>query len=203
MKKLAEEVAKDAKAEAKQIVAQAKEEASSIMAKAQAEADAIRAGASAKAEKEAKQVSREVVASANQAMQKDILIAKKEALDATLANAKGILADAGWKKRSSLLKALMAQADEMSDSSFTVHPVEVDKAAVKKLGWKSAVGKQFNEGNVIGVVEDFHLQTFDLSIEPLFMKIRNEPWSKSYGQVILKISLDDYDGTKTISKESY
>ena len=102
MKKLAEEVAKDAKAEAKQIVAQAKEEASSIMEKAQAEADAIRAGASAKAEKEAKQVSREVVASANQAMQMDILIAKKEALDATLANAKEILADAGWKKRSSL-----------------------------------------------------------------------------------------------------
>jgi len=72
----------------------------------------------------------------------------------------------------------------------------LNEAAVKKLGWKSAVGKQFNEGNVIGVVEDFHLQTFDLSIEPLFMKIRNESWSKSYGQVILKISLDDYEGTK-------
>ena len=175
MKKLAEEVAKDAKAEAKQIVAQAKEEASSIMEKAQAEADAIRAGASAKAEKEAKQVSREVVASANQAMQKDILIAKKEALDATLANAKEILSDAGWKKRSSLLKALMAQADEMSDSSFTVHPVEVDKAAVKKLAGDRKVG------NSVEGLGGFTLVSADgsVSFDFRFDSKLNQTWSSN------------------------
>ena len=140
MKKLAEEVAKDAKAEAEKIIQSAKDEAASIMEEAQSKADSIRASASAKAEKEAKQVSREVVASANQAMQKDILIAKKEALDTTLSSTREILADAGWKKRSSLLKALMAQADEMSDSSYTVHPVDVDKAAVKKLAGDRKVG---------------------------------------------------------------
>ena len=34
----------------------------------------------------------------------------------------------------------MAQADEMSDSSYTVHPVDVDKAAVKKLAGDRKVG---------------------------------------------------------------
>ena len=138
MKKLAEEVAKDAKAEAKQIVAQAKEEASSIMEKAQAEADAIRAGASPKQQQ--KQSKFPGCCKCQSSNAKGYLNAKTEALDATLANAPEILADAGWKKCSSLLKALMSQADEMSDSSFTVHPVEVDKAAVKKLAGDRKVG---------------------------------------------------------------
>ena len=72
-----------------------------LLEEALSKADSIRASASAKAEKEQSKYP-EVVASANQAMQKDILIAKKEALDTTLSSTREILADAGWKKRSSL-----------------------------------------------------------------------------------------------------
>lgn len=72
----------------------------------------------------------------------------------------------------------------------------LNQAAIKKLGWKTAVGKKFHNGTVIGVVEDFHLQTFDLSIEPLYMRIRREPWSKNHGQVILKVNLVDIERTK-------
>ena len=72
----------------------------------------------------------------------------------------------------------------------------LNEAAIKKLGWKTAVGKKFHNGTVIGVVEDFHLQTFDLSIEPLYMRIRRESWSKNHGHVILKVNIDDLEGTK-------
>ncbi|MFP4845415.1 ABC transporter permease [Winogradskyella sp. PE311] len=72
----------------------------------------------------------------------------------------------------------------------------LNEAAIKKLGWETAVGKKFDNGTVIGVVEDFHLQTFDLSIEPLYMRIRRESWSKNHGHVILKVSLDDIENTK-------
>jgi putative ABC transport system permease protein len=49
----------------------------------------------------------------------------------------------------------------------------LNEAAVKALGWTSAVGKKFGAGTVIGVVKDFHFQSFDFSIEPLFLKYRN------------------------------
>lgn len=72
----------------------------------------------------------------------------------------------------------------------------LNEAALKKLGWKTAVGKKFDRGTVIGVVEDFHLQTFDLSIEPLYIKMRRERWNINHGQVILKVNLDDIENTK-------
>ncbi|SHG52970.1 ABC transporter permease [Winogradskyella jejuensis] len=63
----------------------------------------------------------------------------------------------------------------------------LNEAALKKLGWKTAVGKKFDRGTVIGVVEDFHLQTFNLSIEPLYIRMRRERWNKNNGQIILKV----------------
>lgn len=71
----------------------------------------------------------------------------------------------------------------------------LNEAAVKKLRWETAIGKKFNDGNVIGVVEDFHLQTFDLEIEPLFIKIRDQNWNTDHGEVILKIDFDDIKNT--------
>lgn len=60
----------------------------------------------------------------------------------------------------------------------------LNETAVKRLGWTSALGKKFqlsNEGlrraeftpgEVIGVVKDFHFQSFHSPIEPLVLKIR-------------------------------
>jgi len=71
----------------------------------------------------------------------------------------------------------------------------LNESALKKLGWKTGVGKKFNDGRVIGVVKDFHLQKFDLSIEPLYMTMRAEGWNRNHGQVIMKIDMDDFENT--------
>lgn len=65
----------------------------------------------------------------------------------------------------------------------------LNEAAVKALGWEEAVGKQFEEGHVIGVVRDFHFQPFDLAIEPMFIRIRNE-YTSRYGAISVKIRND-------------
>ena len=36
----------------------------------------------------------------------------------------------------------------------------VNEAMVKKMGWDHALGKHINNGKVIGVVEDFHYDSF-------------------------------------------
>ena len=78
----------------------------------------------------------------------------------------------------------------------------LNETAIKKLGWKTAVGKTFNDGRVIGVIKDFHLQTFNLPIEPLFMKMRREGWDKNHGHVILKMDLDDYENTRAFIEKT-
>ena len=64
----------------------------------------ITTDANSRAEREAAQISREVVASARQANQKSILIAKREAMDNAHAAVKEQLADPRFKGRASLLE---------------------------------------------------------------------------------------------------
>ena len=69
----------------------------------------------------------------------------------------------------------------------TLNHYLLNEAALKKLGWTSAVGKRFRDGKVIGVVKDFHFQPFDLAIEPLFMGFRNTDRGKFISHISLKI----------------
>ena len=69
----------------------------------------------------------------------------------------------------------------------TLNHYLLNEAALKKLGWTSAVGKRFRDGKVIGVVKDFHFQPFDLAIEPLFMGYRNTNRGKFISQISLKV----------------
>ena len=71
----------------------------------------------------------------------------------------------------------------------------INETAAKALGWKTAVGKEFDEGHVIGVVRDFHIQKFNLAIEPLYMRIRPQ-WAKNFGEVIMAIEVDNFEETK-------
>ena len=66
----------------------------------------------------------------------------------------------------------------------------LNEAAVKALGWNSAVGKSFDEGKVIGVVKDFHFQPFHLAIAPMFITFRNSR-NSSYGNIVLKMNVDE------------
>jgi putative ABC transport system permease protein len=58
-------------------------------------------------------------------------------------------------------------SDEIPDG------VLLNETAVRELGWKDPVGKQFGwgdrEGTVIGVVRDFHIRSLHEKIEPIFM----------------------------------
>ncbi|WP_405384454.1 ABC transporter permease [Maribacter sp. LLG6340-A2] len=71
----------------------------------------------------------------------------------------------------------------------------INESAVKALGWKNAVGKKFDEGVVIGVVKDYHLQKFDLAIEPMFLKMRHN-WQKSFGEIIMKVNTENFEETR-------
>lgn len=59
----------------------------------------------------------------------------------------------------------------------------LNETAVKQLGWKDPVGKQFTwpltgrRGTVIGVVRDFHLRSLHEDIEPLFIFKWQEKWN--------------------------
>ncbi|PQJ79286.1 ABC transporter permease [Polaribacter porphyrae] len=71
----------------------------------------------------------------------------------------------------------------------------INEAAMKKLGWKTAVGKEFFRGNVIGVVKDFHFQSLSSEIQPLFMTIRKDEDTYK-GNIIVKTNESDFTNTK-------
>lgn len=71
----------------------------------------------------------------------------------------------------------------------------LNQEAVKQLGWDNPIGKSFEEGRVVGVVKDFHIQKFDLAIEPLYLMISPD-WARNFGQLILKIDVGDFENTK-------
>ena len=112
LEQLAKDISASAEAEAKAAIKAAKDEAKTILADAKARADSIgEEDASGKADKEADQIAREVVASARQANQKDVLVARRVELDATLASCSLLcLGDASLAGRASLLKSLVKKA---------------------------------------------------------------------------------------------
>ncbi|MBM1106515.1 ABC transporter permease [Aurantibacter crassamenti] len=71
----------------------------------------------------------------------------------------------------------------------------INETAAKSLGWKTSVGKEFDDGHIIGVVKDFHIQKFDLAIEPLYMRMRPQ-WAKTFGEVIMTINPNNFEETK-------
>ena len=74
----------------------------------------------------------------------------------------------------------------------------LNESAVAAIGWTptSAIGKGFRNGQVIGVVKDFHFQPMDLKIEPMFMMLRTAQNSfANYGNISIKLEMDELDHT--------
>lgn len=69
----------------------------------------------------------------------------------------------------------------------------LNEAAVKALGWESAVGKKFNGRKVIGVLKDFHFQSLDFAIEPIFISFRRKEISFYTTNIIIKGKMDEVD----------
>ena len=120
---LAKDIAASADAEAKAIIKKAKAEANEILSEAESKAESIRSEADARAERESVQIAREVVASARQANQKEILIARRKVLDATHDAVKQQLANPGFKGRASMLKSMMTNAGKMAGADYIIRPV--------------------------------------------------------------------------------
>ncbi|DAC52296.1 MAG TPA: hypothetical protein D7I03_05710 [Candidatus Poseidoniales archaeon] len=176
---LAKDIAASAEADVKAIIDEAKAEAKQIIDEAKDKASSITDEAKLRADREVSQISREVVASARQANQKAILIAKREAMDRTHAAVKEQLADPGFKGRASMLKSLMSKANKLASSDFIIRPVEVDKKALSDLKGKRKVGES------VDGLGGFILEAADgsVSFDMRFDTLLDTAWAQSLSEV--------------------
>ena len=88
------------------------------------------------------------------------------------------------------------------NSSNTQGKVVLNEAAVKALGWTSAIGKTIHLGaangslvTVAGVVKDFHLGSMQQKVQPLIIAGLNEPFTTSYRYFSVKLNTADLNNT--------
>ena len=176
---LANDIAAAAENEAKALIADAKAEAKTLLADAEAKANTLRAEAQQRAEKEAVQIARETVASARQSNQKDILIARRKVLDATLDAARQHIADPGMKGRAALLKSLLGESKKLAKGKFVIRPVEIDRAAISKEAGDRKMGESVDGlGGFILEAEDGSV-SFDMRFDNMLERA----WSNQLSAV--------------------
>ena len=176
---LANDIAAAAENEAKALIADAKAEAKTLLADAEAKANNLRDEAQQRAEKEAVQIARETVASARQSNQKDILIARRKVLDATLDAARQHIADPGMKGRAALLKSLLGESKKLAKGKFVIRPVEIDRAAISKEAGDRKMGESVDGlGGFILEAEDGSV-SFDMRFDNMLERA----WSNQLSAV--------------------
>ena len=175
---LANDIAAAAEEEAKALIAEAKAEAKKLLADAEAKASALRDEAQQRAEKEATQIARETVASARQSNQKDVLIARRKVLDATLDAARQHIGDPGMKGRAALLKSMLADSKKLAKGKFVIRP-EIDRAAISKEAGDRKVGESVDGlGGFILEAEDGSV-SFDMRFDNML----DRAWSSQLSAV--------------------
>ena len=173
---LANEIAAQAKAEAESIIAAAKQQAEEIEDEAKAVASSFSSDMKARAERESAQLSVEVVASAKQANQKHLLIARREELDETWNSIRVSVASPDLKGRSDVLSALLADASK-SGEGMLLRPVSTDRKALEK--------GNFSLGDDVEGLGGFVLESKDGSIvlDYRFDSRLEEAWNANLGTV--------------------
>jgi V/A-type H+-transporting ATPase subunit E len=173
---LANEIAAQAKAEADSIIAAAKQQAKEIEDEAKAVASSFSSDMKARAERESAQLSVEVVASAKQANQKHLLIARREELDETWNSIRVSVASPDLKGRSDVLSALLAEASK-SGEGMLLRPVSTDRKALEK--------GNFSLGDDVEGLGGFVLESKDGSIvlDYRFDSRLEEAWNANLGTV--------------------
>lgn len=93
------------------------------------------------------------------------------------------------------------EMEMMEGRSFSPnHPTDtaeayvLNEAAVNAIGWEEAVGKQFLDGQVIGVVKDFHFQPLNFAIQPMFLRYQNYQYNGN-GNLNIKLQTEDLEAT--------
>jgi vacuolar-type H+-ATPase subunit E/Vma4 len=175
---LADEIAAQAKAEAKALTTEAVNTAKSVEKEAEAEVAEIRDTLMSRAEREASQLSTELVASSRQNNQKRELIARASELDATWEAVKAEVGSAKLSGRAALIKALVADAKK-EGSGMTLRPVSIDRKVLEKEA------KSFDFGTDIDGLGGFTLESTDGSIvlDYRFDSRLEDAWKTSLGTV--------------------
>ena len=138
---LASDIDNAAEEEAKAITDAAKAKAKDTVSEAKRELKSLRGDILSKAMKECSQIMTETVASARQANQKSMLIARREELDATKESAMEVVGSANLKGRSTLLQSLISEAKGDAEANMVLRPVGIDRSALESAGSGFALGE--------------------------------------------------------------
>ena len=119
------------------------------------------------------QISKEIVASARQSNQKEILVAQKTELDTAYEMAKTKLSDASLKGRASLLKHLLSEAKKVGEGKMVLRPTVIDRSALEDAS------KDYSIGEEVDGMGGFILEAADgsISFDYRFDGLLEEAWS--------------------------
>ena len=173
---LANEIATQAKAEAELIIADAEQQAKKIEDEAKSEAMKFSQGVQSRAERESSQLSVELVASAKQANQKHLLIARREELDNTWETIRSSVGSPDLEGRSDILSELLSEAS-INGGDMILKPVSTDRKELEK--------SDFALGDDIEGLGGFILESKDGSIvlDYRFDSRLDEAWKENIREV--------------------
>ncbi|MBJ23169.1 MAG: hypothetical protein CMB64_00725 [Euryarchaeota archaeon] len=140
LEKLAEKIDSAAKAEAEVLIKNAKEQAEEIINSAKNEAKEMENDVMEKMNKEVAQLAVEIVASARQANQKRLLIAKRGELDSTWKSIKELVGSGKLNGRKALLESIVKEADSKENNGMIMKPVNIDRSVLSKAGSSFKIG---------------------------------------------------------------
>lgn len=174
---LAKDIAASAEKEANSLIKKAKKEAKNLLAETETKVSEMQNEAQQRAEKEAGQLARELIASARQSNQKDILVARRKVLDATHDAVRNTIADPGMKGRAKLLSSLLKESEKLAKGAFFIRPVEIDRAAISKSSGDRKLGESVEGlGGFILEAEDGSV-SFDMRFDNLLKQAWTEQLS--------------------------
>ena len=173
---LAKEIATQAKAEAALIIADAKQQAKKIEDEAKSEAMNFSKDVQLRADRESTQLSIELVASAKQANQKYLLIARREELDDTWETIRSSVGSPDLEGRSKILSELLSEASK-NGGNMILRPVSTDRKALEK--------SDFALGDDVEGLGGFILESKDGSIvlDYRFDSRLDEAWKENIREV--------------------
>jgi len=101
---------------------------------------------------------------------------------------------------------LLAGRNFSQDLSTDKKAYIINELGAKKLGWtpEEAIGKTFNlggEGKIIGVTENFHIQSFRSKIEPVVLQLQASSSWHSGGSILARITPGNIPSTMDYIKK--
>ncbi len=185
LEKLAEKIDSAAKAEAEIVINDAKDQAKEIIDSAKNEAKTMENDVMDRINKEVSQLAVEIVASAKQANQKKVLIAKRSELDSTWKSIRELVGSGKLNGRKALLESIVKEADTKENKGMIMKPVNIDRSVLSK------VESSFKVGDDVEGLGGFILESPDgsISLDYRFDSRLDSCWNENI-QNVSKILFD-------------